>query len=45
MPLKNRAHVCPDCAHTADRNLNAAKNIERWFERIFILWRSHKSTS
>ena len=36
MPLKNRVYVCPDCGHTEDRDLNAAKNIERWFEGIFI---------
>lgn len=40
MPLKNRVYVCPDCGHTEDRDLNAAKNIERWFEGIFIPIRS-----
>ncbi len=32
MPLKHRVYVCPDCGHTEDRDLNASKNIERWFE-------------
>ncbi len=36
MPLKNRVYTCPDCGHTEDRDLNAAKNIDRWFENIFI---------
>jgi len=36
MPLKNRIYVCPNCGYTADRDLNAANNIERWFEGIFI---------
>jgi putative transposase len=36
MPLRNRVYVCPDCGHAEDRDLNAAKNIERWFEGIFI---------
>lgn len=36
MPLKNRVYICPDCQHTEDRDLNAAKNIDRWFEDIFI---------
>ncbi|WP_041622580.1 RNA-guided endonuclease InsQ/TnpB family protein [Oscillatoria nigro-viridis] len=40
MPLKNRVYVCPDCGHTEDRDLNAAKNIERWFEGIHIPIRS-----
>jgi putative transposase len=40
MPLKERVYVCPDCGHTEDRDLNAAKNIERWFEGIFIPIRS-----
>ncbi len=36
MPLKNRIYVCPDCGHTEDRDLNAAKNLNRWFEGIHI---------
>lgn len=36
MPLKNRVYVCPECGHIEDRDLNAARNIERWFEGIFI---------
>jgi putative transposase len=45
MPLTNRVYVCSDCGHTADIDLNVAKNIERWFEEIFILGRSHKMAS
>jgi len=40
MPLKNRVYHCPDCGHTEDRDLNAAKNIEGWFEGIHIPIRS-----
>jgi putative transposase len=40
MPLKNRVYVCPECGHTEDRDLNAAKNIDRWLENIFIPERS-----
>jgi putative transposase len=40
MPLKNRVYVCPNCGNTEDRDLNAAKNIERWFEGTFIPTRS-----
>lgn len=36
MPLKVRVYECCDCGYKADRDLNAAKNIERWFEGIFI---------
>jgi hypothetical protein len=36
MPLKNRAYICPDCGYKADRDLNAARNIDRWFEDIHI---------
>jgi putative transposase len=36
MPLKNRVYVCPDCGHTEDRDLNASKNLERWFDGIHI---------
>ncbi len=35
-PLKNRIYMCPECGHKEDRDLNAAKNIERWFEGILI---------
>ncbi|MCC5615395.1 transposase [Nostoc sp. CHAB 5836] len=45
MPLKNRVYICPDCGHTEDRDLNAAKNIERWFEGIFIPSRSDLAVS
>ncbi|WP_445250381.1 RNA-guided endonuclease InsQ/TnpB family protein [Microcoleus sp. OTE_8_concoct_300] len=45
MPLKNRVYVCPECGHTEDRDLNAAKNIERWFEGIFIPSRSDLAVS
>lgn len=40
MPLKNRTYICPKCGHTEDRDLNAAKNLERWFEGILIPTRS-----
>lgn len=36
MPLKERVYKCPDCGHLEDRDLNAAKNIQRWFEGIYI---------
>ncbi|MBD1815419.1 hypothetical protein NDA07_19675 [Microcoleus vaginatus DQ-U2] len=45
MPLKNRADVCRPCDRTADTNLNTAKNLERWFEGIFIPGRSDKRAS
>jgi len=45
MPLKNRVYICPDCSHTEDRDLNAAKNIERWFEGINIPIRSDWAVS
>ena len=45
MPLKNRVYICPDCGHTEDRDLNAAKNIDRWFEKIFIPERSETVSS
>lgn len=45
MPLKDRVYVCPDCGHTEDRDLNAAKNLERWFEGIFIPIRSDQMAS
>ncbi len=44
IPLKNRVYVCPECNHTEDRDLNAAKNIERWFEGIFIPTRTEHSS-
>ncbi len=40
MPLKNRVYHCPECGHTLDRDLNAAKNIEGWFEGIHVPIRS-----
>jgi putative transposase len=45
MPLKNRVYHCPECGHTQDRDLNAAKNIERWFEGIYIPERSELAVS
>ena len=45
MLLKNRVYNCPDCGNTEDRDLNAAKNIERWFEGIFIPTRSDLAVS
>lgn len=36
MPLKERLYVCPNCGHTVDRDLNAANNINRWFNGIFV---------
>jgi len=45
MPLKNRVYECPDCSHKEDRDLNAAKNIERWFEGIYIPIRSDQSAN
>lgn len=45
MPLKERVYVCPECGHTEDRDLNAAKNIERWFEGIYIPTRSSQTVS
>ncbi|MGL4880680.1 MAG: RNA-guided endonuclease InsQ/TnpB family protein [Waterburya sp.] len=45
MPLKNRVYECPDCGYTEDRDLNAAKNIERWFEGIHIPIRSDQTVS
>ncbi|MDY6898803.1 MAG: transposase, partial [Cyanobacteriota bacterium] len=40
MPLSERIYVCPECGHIEDRDINASKNIERWFEGIFIPVRS-----
>ena len=45
MSLKNRVYHCPDCRHKQDRDLNAARNIERWFEGIFIPERSDVAVS
>lgn len=45
MPLKNRVYICPECGHTENRDLNAAKNIERWFEGIFVPIRSDLAVS
>jgi len=45
MQLKTRVYVCPDCRYTEDRDLNAAKNIDRWFENIFIPERSETVSS
>jgi putative transposase len=42
MPLKNRLFECPECGYSADRDLNAARNLERWFEGIFIPNRSEQ---
>jgi putative transposase len=45
MPLKNRLYQCPDCGHSEDRDLNAAKNIDRWFDGIHIPERSRHAAS
>ena len=45
MPLKERIFICPECGHTEDRDLNASKNIERWFEGIDIPIRSDQTVS
>ena len=45
MPLKVRVFECPDCRQVQDRDLNGAKNIERWFEGIFIPERSELAVS
>lgn len=44
MPLKNRVFKCPECGYKEDRDLNAAKNLERWFEGIDIPIRSENQT-
>jgi putative transposase len=45
MPLKSRIYICPDCGYKVDRDLNAARNIDRWFEDIFIPERSETVSS
>lgn len=45
MPLKNRVYICPDCGYEADRDLNAARNIDRWFEDIHVPERSETVSS
>jgi putative transposase len=45
MPLKERVFICPDCGHTEDRDLNAAKNIKRWFAGIHIPERKDRAVS
>jgi putative transposase len=45
MPLEDRIYLRPDCGHTQDRDLSAAKNIEGWFEGIFIPIRSEMAVS
>ena len=45
MPLRVRAFECPSCGNIQDRDLNASKNIERWFEGIFIPERSELAVS
>jgi putative transposase len=45
MPLRVRAFECPSCGNIQDRDLNAARNIERWLEGIFIPKRSELAVS
>jgi len=45
MPLKDRIYICSDCRYKEDRDLNAARNIDRWFEGIFIPERSETVSS
>jgi putative transposase len=45
MPLKERVFICPDCGHIEDRDLNAAKNIKRWFAGIHIPERKEMAVS
>ena len=45
MPLFERVYLCPECGHRSDRDLNASKNIERWFEGIYIPIRSDQTVS
>ena len=45
MPLEDRIYLRPECGHRQDRDLSAAKNIEGWFEGIFIPIRSEMAVS
>ena len=45
MPLRVRVFECPNCGNIQDRDLNASKKIERWFEGIFIPERSELAVS
>jgi putative transposase len=45
MPLEDRIYLRPECGHTQDRDLNAVKNIERWFQGIFVPDRSEMAVS
>ena len=45
MPLRVRVFECPNCGNIQDRDLNASKNIERWFKGIFIPERSELAVS
>ena len=45
MPLKVRVFECPNSGNIQSRDLNAANNIERWFEGIFIPERSELAVS
>ena len=40
-----RTSLCLSCGHTENRDLNAAKNLERWFEGIQIPIRSDQRVS